>query len=59
MDVVMKMIHGRRRGVPEGAILLEDGKKVCEGVICTPGTMVKVSEQNTRYPESRESWTTN
>lgn len=39
----MKIIQSRRRGLPDGAILLEDGKKVCESVVCTSGAMVKVS----------------
>lgn len=42
MAAVMKIIQSRRRGLPEGAILLENGKKVCEGVVCTPGVLVKV-----------------
>lgn len=45
MDAVIKLFqnHHRRRALPEGSILLEDGKKVCENVQCSAGAMVKVS----------------
>lgn len=47
MDAVLKLIHGRhrRRALPDGTILLEDCKKVCENVQCTAGAVVKVSER--------------
>lgn len=44
MDTVMKKLSSRRRAAPpSGAVLLEDGKKFCESVMCTRGALVKVS----------------
>ena len=45
MAAVRKIIQSRRRAPPEGAVLLEDAKKVCEGVLCSPGILVKVSSR--------------
>lgn len=52
----MKLIQSRRRGPPDGAILLEDGKKVCENVVCTAGKTVKVSEPVWGFNAAQAVW---
>ncbi len=43
MDLAIKFVDDiRGRRMPRGAILLEDGKKICDDVVCTRGALVKV-----------------
>lgn len=45
MEAFKNFIFGR--GLPEGAILLENGKKICD-VACTRGSLVEVRDAQGR-----------